>query len=310
MARRYRSDPAVMRAGVRSVPRSIPDQKVPDRRSTPPSSSGYPPSIWHSADREAHPGGTDVTPQQRQDMVFHVEQVGVPGRVADTNIAPRGPDVWWAAPLPASSGDRPTPRLPPNQDCSAAGHVTASLADQGQATGNPRPVREPFHVRHPAPMPLTPVQRGPRHRAEPATHRTAWVTVAAVAVAFLAGTTMANLDRSSEQASPRDGSSVGGSTPLDRPRTGFSFDPLDATVSDSSPNAQPAFTVANALVAMNSEAAATVQGDTVQGLAGDAAASRIWLAGQASATPVPLGAAEPKTAATVVRAGASAKPRE
>ena len=143
----------------------------------------------------------------------------------------------------------------------------------------------------------------PRHRAAPASHRTAWVTVAAVAVAFLAGTAMATLDRSMEQASPGEGSSVGESASPDGPRTLFPLDPLGAAVSDGSPDTQPAFTVANALVAMNSdEAAATMQGD--EGKARQAMHhANSPLVVHASATPAPRDPAVPHPDGTVLRTG-------
>ena len=303
MVRRYRSDPTVMRAGVRSVPRSMPDPKVSARKGAPWVSPCYPPSIWHSADRQAHPGATGVTPLQPHRMVFQQthDDVEFPG--ADTNGASPWLNVPWAAPLPATSVDRLTPRILPSHKCSAAGHFALSPADREPVTSSPREVREPFHVRHPTPMPLTPVQRNPRHRAAPASHRTAWVTVAAVAVAFLAGTAMATLDGPTDQASPGKGSSVG-SAPLDGPRTGFTLGPLDAAVSNRSPDTQPAFTGANALVAMNSdEATATMQGDNAQGPAGNASTQTARLAGQPSAAPPPRDPAVPRPDETVIRAG-------
>ena len=78
------------------------------------------------------------------------------------------------------------------------------------------------------------------------------MTIAAVAVAFLAGTTMAALDSSTEQASPREGSSAGGFTALDPPRTGASLELLHPAFTDNSPDAQPPFILAGAAVDMNS----------------------------------------------------------
>jgi hypothetical protein len=233
MTRRYRSDPAIMWAAVRSVPRSIPDPKLLD---------------WNNAP-----------------VVFRTGPDSPAGRGADTGSAPHGLDVPRIVSLPGTSVDRPVTGHLPHHDGLAAGHVTAPLSKRKPAIRNPHTVREPLDVHHSARTPHRTVRRRPRHRAAPRTHRTAWMTLAAVAVAFLAGTTMAALDSSTERTSPLEGSSAGGSTALlGPPRTGGSLERLHPSFTDNLPDAQPPVNLAGEVVDMNSETAPTVRPDTAQ----------------------------------------------
>ena len=213
-----------MRAAVRSVPRSIPDPKSADWKNAP--------------------------------VVFRTEPDSPAGQgAADTDSAPHGLDVPRTVSLPGTSVDRPMTGQLPHRDRFAAGHVTAPLSERKAAIRNPHTIRVPLDVHHPAPTPHRTVRRRPQHRAARRTHRTAWMTIAAVAVAFLAGTTMAALDSSTKQVSPREGPLAGGSTHLDLPRRGASLEPLHPAFTQNSPEAQPPIILADAVVDMNAEPA-------------------------------------------------------
>jgi len=87
-----------------------------------------------------------------------------------------------------------------------AGHVTASPARPGSAgTGQTAsPARGGTF-----PTAARTVTRPARHRAQPQTRWAGWVAVAAVAAAFLAGSTWATLDQAPDQGPPEAGSSIG-----------------------------------------------------------------------------------------------------
>src|SRR5664279_6519582 len=110
MTRRYRSDPAIIRAAVRSVPRSTSDPKL---------------LPWNNAP-----------------MVFRTEPDSPAGQgAANTDSAPHRLDVPRTVSLPGTSVDRPMTGQLPNHDRLAAAHVTAPLSKGKPAIRNPHTVR-------------------------------------------------------------------------------------------------------------------------------------------------------------------------
>ena len=306
MTSRYRSDRSVMRAAVRSVPRSNPDPIWPERKDAPPTGearAGSTPSLWRAEEGRARPGvGWAKAPVQPpvDDILF--AQDSLTARMADTGSALRGRDISRIASFAWTSEI-----LPPighvAHDRMTNGDFTASPRIRPRAALNPHAIREPFHIRHPMAEPERTVPRGPRHRAASRTHPGRWMTLVAVAVAFLAGTTIATLDRSTEQASPQQGSSVGGSTAVDGPRD-LSLEPLHPAVSENANDGRPAIVIVGQVAAIASEPAHPVQiGNTHRGAGDTHGEMRVRQADNAPATPVSSRAAEPQAAAIAVQTG-------
>ena len=295
MTSRYRSDRSVMRAAVRSVPRSNPDPTWPERKDAPPTGearAGSTPSLWRAEEGRAQPGvGWAKAPVQPpvDDVLF--AQDSLTARMADTGSALRGRDISRIASF-ARTSEIPPPIGHVAHDRMTNGDFTASPRIRPRAALNPHAIREPFHIRHPMAEPERTVPRGPRHRAASRTHPGRWMTLVAVAVAFLAGTTIATLDRSTEQASPQQGSSVGGSTAVDGPRD-LSLEPLHPAVSDNANDGRPAIVIVGQVAAVASEPAHPVQiGNTHRGAGDTHGETRVRQADNAPATPVSARAAE------------------
>ena len=127
--------------------------------------------------------------------------------------------------------------------------------------------------------------------------------MAAVAIAFLAGTTLATLHRGTEQAAPPivEGSPVGGSPAANGPGTGSLFDSVRPSMSDNLADAQPVIVEAVAVVGMNTSGLPpTAQSGTAQHSSGETPTGQtVRLPDQGSATPATPAADPPKTTATV-----------
>jgi len=124
----------------------------------------------------------------------------------------------------------------------SAHHGTVPAADWTRPIRNPRVIRESFADPRRVAAPARTVRRRARHRAVERSHRTRWLITAAVAVAvaFLAGTTVATLDRSmNDVAAPLEGSSVGGSPAVRGPGTGSIFDSQALVITGNRPDTHP-----------------------------------------------------------------------
>src|SRR6478735_4139779 len=231
------------------------------------------PDTWGFASRGAseYPHDTGVGSTLPSVMVVPSTPHNPPAQPAPACIPPRATVTKRQVSTPPELVVRPDSAVNPVGMVSAH-HGTVPTADWTRPIRNPRVIRESFADPRRVAAPARTVRRRARHRTVDRSHRTRWLITAsvAVAVAFLAGTTVATLDRSMNQAAtPLEGSSVGGSPAVRGPGTGSIFDSPALGITGNRPDTHPVIIQAGAITTMNFSAqASTAQSGAEQRIAG------------------------------------------